>query len=285
MLSPMRSLVAWSIRLVPWRLRTVIKRMPIVAGLQRRVLAKLLTGREFVHTIDAGPAKGLVFPIVLPDDKRVWTGTYEHEFVQSLAKAVRPGDVCFDVGGWRGFCAGVMAQAGAARVVVFEPLPANCERIRRMIELNPSRPGLLLEPSAVGEQNGTASFQLMSETSMGKLENSPFQTQDVGGQQISVNVVSLDAYCAAAGIDRVDVIKLDVEGAELAALHGAVRLLTNSRPRLFIEAHSRSLAAGVTEFLTNRDYEVSVLTTGRPPDGITEPEVCHLNAIPRKAVR
>jgi FkbM family methyltransferase len=256
--------------------------MPVIAGLQRRLLATLLSGREFVHTIDAGPARGLVFPVVLPDDKGVWTGTYEQKFVESLAAAIRPGDVCFDVGGWHGFCAGVMAQK-AARVVVFEPLPANCDRIRRMIELNPSRTGLTLEPSAVGQQNGKATFHLMPETSMGKLDTSPFQAENVGTHQISVNVVCLDTYCEAAGIDHVDVIKLDVEGAELAALQGAVRVLKNSRPRLFIEAHSRALTASVTQFLTDQDYDVTVLNTGRPPDGVSESEVCHLKAVPRNA--
>jgi FkbM family methyltransferase len=274
-----RSLIGGSIRLVPWQLRSVVKRIPVVAWLQRRLLK--LGGHEFIHTIDAGPAAGLKFPVVLPDDKGVWTGTYELDFIQSLADAVRPGDVCFDVGGWRGFCAGVMACRGASRVTVFEPLPANILRIRRMMELNRERTQFDLQECAAGAQDGKAEFHLMPESSMGKLGESHFQADQQGAERISVQVRSLDSYCDAAGLDRVDVIKLDVEGAELMALQGADRLLRTFRPRLFIEAHSRALTRDVTAYLTERSYAVITLETGRAPDGRTEPDVCHLRATPQ----
>jgi hypothetical protein len=111
-----------------------------MAPLQRRLLARFLEGREFIHTVDAGPARGLRYPITLPQDKGIWTGTYELELATRIAEVVRPGDVCFDIGGWRGFFSGVMALAGAAKVFVFEPLPANASQIRRMIKLNPELP-------------------------------------------------------------------------------------------------------------------------------------------------
>src|SRR6516164_8594772 len=96
------AIIQKSVRLVPWSLRSHIKSVPLIAQFQRWLLASALEGFEFVHTVDAGPARGLKYPICLPQDKGVWTGTYELEFSTLLAQAVRPGSVCLDIGGWRG---------------------------------------------------------------------------------------------------------------------------------------------------------------------------------------
>jgi FkbM family methyltransferase len=270
-------IVRESIRFVPWPLRSAIKRVPVLAWFQKTLLRKVLEGQEFVHRIDAGPAKGLVFPVILPDDKGVWTGTYELNFVQLLAAAVRPGTCCLDVGGWRGYCAGVMACAGARSTYVFEPLPANGVRIQRMIELNPKL-SIQLNAVAVGKEDGKATFHIMPQTSMGKLGDSPFQQSNPGGQRLDVEVVSLDSWSRKHSVKNVSVIKLDVEGAELMALEGAASLIDRDKPQFFVEAHSRDLAAQVTEFLEKRGYKVTTLETGHRPDGVSEPEVCHLRA-------
>uniref|UniRef100_A0A7C2JYQ1 FkbM family methyltransferase n=1 Tax=Schlesneria paludicola TaxID=360056 RepID=A0A7C2JYQ1_9PLAN len=279
-LAACRAAVSHSIRLVPWEVRASIKRIPLLAWCQRALLKHLLTDHEFVHRIDAGPAAGLLFPIVLPQDKGIWTGTYELSFVQAIAAAVDPGSICFDIGGWRGYVAGVMARAGASKVVIFEPLPANIERIRRMIELNAALAQFEVAECAVGDREGTAQFHLMPETSMGKLETSDFQSDRRGAMQIHVPVVSIDSFCETSGITHVHLIKLDIEGAELLALRGATRTLERHRPRLFVEAHSRTLTTEVTSFLAARSYSVTVLETGAPPDGRSEPEICHLVATP-----
>ena len=268
-----------SVRIIPWQARTAIKRIPLVSSLQRFLLSQFLEGREFAHQIDAGPGRGLTYPVVLPDDKGVWTGTYELTFVEALARATQPGSTCFDVGGWRGYCGGVMAMQDAGKVVIFEPLPGNCDRIQRLIELNPSLPIELVQ-AAAGESSGEATFTVMDATSMGKLVESPFQQGISTSESISVNVVSLDNWCQSNGVPFPNIMKIDVEGAEMMVLRGARRILTESGPTLFIEAHSRELAKQVVSYLEQMDYRIHVLETDQPIDGVTEPEVCHLVAQP-----
>ncbi len=275
----MRSLVQRSISLVPWKLRNAIKKLPLIAPLQRHFLRSFLEGEEFVHTVDAGPAKGLKYPITLPQDKGIWTGTYELDLAQRIAHAVRSGDVCLDVGGWRGFFSGVMAIAGASRVIVFEPLPQNISQIHRMIELNPALPIETVE-AAIADQVGTTSFQVLKETSMAKLHASSFQSDVTGSERITVRVETLDNLHALGCFVRVDVIKLDVEGAEAMALSGAKNLLGKYRPRLFIEVHSRSLARECASLLAANAYCTEIIETGKPPDFTSEPEVCHFVAKP-----
>jgi FkbM family methyltransferase len=274
----MRTLLSKSISLVPWRARRLIKSLPLVASLQRRLLAILLEGREFVHVVDAGPARGLSYPVTLPQDKGIWTGTYESELTQRIASTVKRGDICLDVGGWRGFIAGVMAVAGASQVFVFEPLPRNASQIRRMIELNPGLKIHLME-SAIADQVGVTSFHVMPETSMAKLAASSFQPDVKGSERIEVRLETLDHLNAAGLFSRADVIKVDIEGAEVMALRGAKNLIATNRPQLFIEVHSRLLARECADFLYEYGYSIEVVETQKSPDFASEPEVCHFVAM------
>lgn len=263
-----------AVSVVPWRMRSNIKHIPLIAPLQRWLVERYLAGNEFVHRVDAGPARGLVYPVRLPQEKGVWTGTYETEFATALSNAVTPGGACLDLGGWHGFYSGVMALAGASRVFVFEPLPSNCERIRRLIELNPSLPIELIE-AAVADRAGTTQFEVMSQESMGKLADSPFQ-RERSGRQISVQVVALDELLAEGRISAPSLIKIDVEGGELLVLRGAARLLREHRPVLFMELHSPELARECRNFLESLGYEIEVL---REEDAV-DPAICHFRACP-----
>ena len=266
-----------SVRLVPWWARTFVKRMPLVAAFQRLLLARFLDNQEFIHTVDAGPGRGLKFPVLLPDDKGVWTGTYEADFLKALAHAIQPGGVCLDIGGWHGFCGCVMARQGAGRVLIFEPLPENCARIRRAIELNPDLPVELVD-AAVGSSSGRAEFQVMPGTSMGKLSDSEFQPDADSVATVSVPVLALDEWADTACVEPPSVIKIDVEGAELLVLQGAKGLISDVNPTLFIEVHGRKMATTVVEFLSPFPYSIRCLETGAAPDGVTEPDVCHIVA-------
>ena len=115
---------------VPNCLRTKIKDVPILAALQRALIKFLAPKNQFVHQVDAGPAKGLKLLIRLPNDKNMWKGTYENEFCKRLHENVVQGDVCYDIGAFRGYTAGVLALAGASSVLAFEPMPENQQTIK-----------------------------------------------------------------------------------------------------------------------------------------------------------
>ena len=274
----MRRVFQKSVNAVPWQWRSRIKGLPIVAPFQRWVVGRFLTGRGFLHTINAGPAKGLRMLIKLPDDKALWTGAYEPAFSAALADAVRTGDVCYDVGSYRGFFAGVCALGGASAVHVFEPLPDNIRYIESLLDANPSL-RLTLHRVAVGEKVGEAEFLVMPETSMGKLTGSSFQQDTQPVETVRVRIETLDHLINDGTIPPANLIKIDVEGAEAMVLRGAQRLLTENRPRLFIEVHSHSLGRECAELLAAWDYAVTTLETGAAPDFQSEPGVCHFVGI------
>lgn len=270
-------LVRKSIQLVPWKFRRHIKDLPLVGPAQRLLVHRLAGRGDFLHTIDAGPARGLRMRIRLPDDKQVWTGTYEAVFATAVATAIRKADVCFDIGGYHGFFSGVCALAGAESVHIFEPLPANVARIRGVIEANPTL-RLIVHDVAIGADVGETEFVVMPEASMGKLSSSSFQQQQRGAETIRVPAETLDHLVETGTVPHPDVIKIDVEGAEAMVLAGGERILRLRRPKLFIEVHSRQLGRACAGLVTRYGYTVTVLETSRPPDFETEPDVCHFAA-------
>ena len=273
------NLLRKSVQLVPWRYRQQVKNWPVVGPAQRWFVDRFLGQKPFLHTINAGPAKGLRMLIQLPEDKALWTGAYEPKFSAALADAVQTGDVCYDIGGYRGFFAGVCAIAGANAVHVFEPLPDNIRRIESLIEANPTLP-LTLHRVAVGAEVGETEFVVMPETSMGKLAGSSFQPEVPSTESVRVSLETLDHLRETGAIHPPNLIKIDVEGAEAMVLRGARRVLSESKPRIFIEIHSRSLAEECNEILRTFGYEINVLETRQRPDFKSEPEICHFAAAP-----
>lgn len=271
----MKTLLRYSVNLLPDSVRGWIRHIPGLAVLQRLLVNRVLAGEPFLHTINCGPASGLVFEVTLPLDKSIWAGTYEDAFAWSIAQAIKPGEVCYDVGGYRGYMTGAMALARASRVLVFEPLPENQQALLRLCALNPNL-RIELRPVAVGDLDGLIQLRVMADSSMGKLETSTFQAGAPIEKEIQVTIRRIDSMVHAQEIPPPDLMKIDVEGAELDVLRGAAEVLARNRPRIFLEAHSASLERACTEELARHGYIVRRLES--VPGG--EETARHLVAIP-----
>lgn len=250
--------IGWALRLVPWSLRDRVRSIPGVAALQRFIVSRTLDGRTFDHFVDAGPAKGITFKVRMPEDKGVWTGTYEIDFATRLAAHVPPGGIAYDIGGWHGFFAGVMAAQGAREVHVFEPLSQNTERIRELIALNPAK-SITLHACAVGERDTEMDLMVMPETSMAKLETSTFQASETSGTKVRVKLRGIDSIIAHSEAPPPSLMKIDVEGAEVMVLEGARETIRRHRPVIFVEVHSAALLEKCRQFLKAEDYRIEMI--------------------------
>jgi FkbM family methyltransferase len=267
-----KEIIIKSVDYIPFYWRTKIKNIPGLKQFQSFLMAQLVNDQRFVATISGGPAKGLVFPVQMPQDKMMWIGTWEIDFAESLKNTIMPGWVCYDVGAYKGYYAGVMALKGASEVFVFEPMPVNATMIEHLIELNASLP-IRLKKMAVSDTCGKAVFKLMPDDTMGKLEISTFQQEEQELNQLAVQCITLDEM-VKNGIPEPDFIKIDVEGSEEFVLKGAVELLKNKRPYLMIEIHSPEIGKRCMEILKNYYSKIIVFETGLAPDKGT-PEICH----------
>jgi FkbM family methyltransferase len=247
-------------RPIPLSMRHRVRHVPVLAAFQRWLIAHAVGRAPFVHRIDAGPAKGLRLEVALPQDKAMWGGVFEPEFSEQLRRSVQPGDVCYDVGGYRGYMTGVLALAGAGQVIVFEPMDRNAAALRRLAALNPQLP-LRIEPTALGAADSQTMFKVMPDESMGKLADSPFQVDALHDTVVMVRLRRIDTLVFEQGYAPPNVIKIDVEGAEADVIHGASRTLAKYRPRVLIEAHSAALADRCRTQLTDLGFRVWQLET------------------------
>ena len=83
-------------------------------------------------------------------------------------------------------------------------------------------------------------------------------------------VITLDDYCAGQGLTEVDFIRMDIEGAELMALKGALTILDRDRPHVLLEIHPAMLQArfgasgeAVLDLFRDRGYRMFALNDGR----------------------
>lgn len=268
-----KSVLSDGVNYIPYSLRPWIKSVPGIARLQRWLVARFLSDRPFVHTINVGPANGLRFEVTLPLDKAVWTGIYEPGFTAAIVEHVKPGDICYDIGGYRGFVSGAMALAGAMKVFVFEPLPSNQEALRRLCELNPQLPISLLTV-ALGDADESAFLKIMPDSSMGKLASCSFQAEAPALGEIAVTVRRIDSLLQCREILPPNVVKIDVEGGELDVLSGAAEMLHMSRPTIFLEAHTHALEKACSERLLRLGYKIHRIEREIPEEQSARHLVC-----------
>jgi FkbM family methyltransferase len=163
-------------------------------------------------------------------------GETEREVVRLLSALVGTGATVFDVGANLGFFALLASRVvgPTGHVVAFEPDPSNVERIRRNLRHNPGRT-VDVEALAVADEAGEARFHIGHQDEVGSLLRDP---QHVTDRSVAVPTVSLDRYLDEHAIERVDFLKMDIEGAEVLALRGMQRGLEAGRYRhLVLEWH------------------------------------------------
>ena len=228
-------------------------------GLER--LAGAIAAGE--GTIQRGAGKGLRFRAdVAVAGYRL--GTTEPEFQRALARHVRPGAVVYDLGANVGFYAVICARLAGAkgRVIAVEPFRQSAEAVRHNAGLNGFETIDVVE-AAVGAAPGRAWLS----TAQG--DPVTFRlADDRAGSGVEVDVTSVDAL-VAAGHPPPDVVKMDVEGAEVAALRGMAETLAAHRPVVLVEVHHAvaDFPAAVAALAEPLGYRASVLGGGPMPRG------------------
>jgi FkbM family methyltransferase len=208
-------------------------------------LAAGLRGRELAVPVPGGAVR-----VDLGD----WTslllvrlGAWEPHLVALARALIRPGDVTVDAGAHVGAWTLVLAAlAGAGgRVLAYEPLPDSAARARAAVAAGGLDERAQVIEAALGEREGRARLHRFSsgprfpgpDAMLCSLTPGPGYE---GAGALEVRVTALDD----APLARLDFLKLDTEGAELAVLRGARALLARSpRARILVELHAEELAA------------------------------------------
>jgi FkbM family methyltransferase len=201
--------------------------------------------------VDRFDLRYLLFPSDAVYESFLNDGYYEHAEQSFCAEYVKPGMTVFDVGASHGFYTLLFAKrAGPPLVHAFEPEEGNYARLRANLELNGFQ-GVHASQLAVVEEPGEVELNVYPPELYG-WHTLGQPAMEVEGKPVTplgrrrVQGVTLDDYCADQGIERIDLLKLDVEGAELEALRGASRLLREKRIGCLLFEVSQAMVEGMS---------------------------------------
>lgn len=165
-------------------------------------------------------------------DELPFTNSYEKEQTILFRKLVDEGMNVVDIGANIGYYTLLAAElvGEKGKVFAFEPEPSNYDLLLRNVEINGYK-NVTVVRKAVSNETGESSL-FLSQKGFG--QHSLYDSAGSGGT-ITVDAVSLDDFFEGEGYP-IDIIKIDIEGAEMAALLGMSRVLRkNENVKLFIE--------------------------------------------------
>jgi FkbM family methyltransferase len=146
---------------------------------------------------------------------------------------VKTGDVCVDCGACEGFFVFQALEAGAAKVICVEAGKVMVECLARTFEKEIVAGRVVVKHAALGALNGTTRFNFDSLNPFG---GSVSLSSDQGD---TVNVRTLEQLLDELAVSRIDFLKMDIEGAEIQAVEGALPVLRRDHPRLAITTYHR----------------------------------------------
>jgi FkbM family methyltransferase len=203
-------------------------------------------------------------PADFPQESLFWLGTKDTHDLDHLRQYVAPGGTVLDVGANFGHYALNLATAmnGVGQVHALEPDPRNFERLCRHIAWNGLQDVVRASCLGVSDQPKTVAMARHA-------GNSGHTAVAADGEIEAVRLTTVDSYCEGAGIDRLNVIVLDVEGHEERALLGASRTLDRFKPIVLVELFEPVMAVqgsspeAAARVLTNHGYRLYRARKGR----------------------
>lgn len=236
--------------------RKTLKRVqPIHAGLHWLSSKAVIPALEAVKGIKTMPDDPLWFRFEL------LTQRHEAETLALIQRLVKPNMTVLDIGGHIGYYARAVAPlvGDGGKVISFEPHPTTVQTLRANVA---QFKNVIVAQVAVSDQEGTAelfdylmmsasgslhydeSLRDLQKSQTGKGDIAPRLAQDMPVSKFSVRTVRIDDYLAELNIHSVDVIKMDIEGAEMSALRGMANIIQNSpKLSLIMEYNPQALSA------------------------------------------
>ena len=175
--------------------------------------------------------------------RQIWfNGVYEPIETYLFTQLLRPGMTVIDAGANVGQYSLIAATSvgSTGQVHSFEPVPNTFVRLKEHVEFNGLEQIVRINQAALWHQDTLLDLGLADEFadnigsySVGAASNTR--------TRVSAPGVTLATYAAAAGLSSIDLIKMDIEGAEPFALAGGIDLLREHRPLILLEVNREAL--------------------------------------------
>ncbi|MBI4494140.1 MAG: FkbM family methyltransferase [Chloroflexi bacterium] len=178
-------------------------------------------------------------------DGLLWGRHAEQDELNVLVNILQPGMVLFDVGANQGLFTIVAAQAvgPTGMVHAFEPVPCEFQKLLGNVRMNHCKNVRLNRLALSSTEGETLMYACESYKGMYSSLRPPHVERHYAIETIRVLVSSLDAYVTRHSVDRMDFLKIDVEGGELDVVNGGSCALSSLRPIIQCEFSDRRTKA------------------------------------------
>ena len=207
-------------------------------------------------------------------------GIWEPEVTSCVTEETRLGMIALDVGADIGYYSLHMSRlvGSQGRVIAFEPIPEARRRLAYNVSINQCA-NVTISEYALGNQEGPVYLEDPFNQSRLNLTKTAADTKD-----INVFIKRLDDLIGELGLSSVDVVKIDVEGAEHEVLKGMQHTLCAYHPVLIIEVHNKLLplfdssSEELLNWVSDLGYHIS-LVDGEPSGDLnfTQTVCCRYN--------
>jgi len=187
-----------------------------------------------------------------------WYGHYEQPVAILLENIVKPDSIVLDIGANIGYFTLIAAQkAKKGKVVAFEPVQELSKKLQQNIRENHFQNIKVVE-AAAGESEKDSTIYLSTSENSGMSSLQP--PENFSGLSQAVKIINIDQWIKQSEIEKIDIVKLDIEGSELFALRGMKETLINFKPFLIVEINKNILAnfslvpGDIMNYLTGLGY-------------------------------
>lgn len=207
---------------------------------------------------------GETIEVVLPEPVSAMIyrfGYYDESVCRFLIEMLRPGDTFFDIGAHFGFFSLLARQVIGpnGRVASFEPMPRTRARLMRNLGSNAPTDNFRVLDIAAFDKDCELVFHDHGEARSSF--NSAFAARglDCAWEPVPVRARPIDDVFPELGLERLDVMKIDAESAELNVLEGAVATIETFRPVVIAEFGDFDVVGvppsrGIADWLVSRNY-------------------------------
>ncbi len=148
-------------------------------------------------------------------------------------QAIRAGDVVLDCGASIGDFTRAALAKGARLVVAVEPAPEHIECLRRNLKAEIEAGRVIIYPKGVWDKDDVLEFNVDPKNTAAN----SFVIQRDGSHKVRLPLTTIDKLAAELKLDRIDFIKMDIEGAEPNAVRGAAESIRKWKPRLALSTY------------------------------------------------
>lgn len=234
--------------MAPWISKTGITKIRLKENTLGQIFRLLFFRVLHLHIPDPVETDGMAIYHSCPD-KRGWLGWLyafdnEPQMRGMFKRVIKPGMTVVDVGANIGYYTLLSARlvGDTGKVYAFEPDPSYYSLLKKNIEVNKLAAIVWPFNLAIGNNDGKIPFFLGISTG-----SSLFRVPDITGQEVLVDVVSLDNFFSRRNWPVVEFVKIDAEGADKIVLEGMRGLIErNSALKLVIEVNPSSLKSAGT---------------------------------------